>query len=145
LQFTQPASITINKIIDNNLITNFNTSNYNSINNCKYTGLFLKQFENLKHNQNYCNALNYIINDALKGNYYTKHLSKYIKNPITDLFSPDLIRNTYAELLKITKFHDTKYNLEMKDILLFYPLISILCSKYITLSVVKEKEHLCIN
>jgi hypothetical protein len=114
----------------------------------KYLQRVVIQFNFIVSDDRVKNAIHEVLGGAQDENFWKHHLNKSLVNPSDGITEGEsehkVIVGTYNEIIELTK-ERRKYGLEMNDILDLYQMMSIVLSKVISVSAIRDKGIIKIN
>jgi hypothetical protein len=146
LQFGEYTSFTV---YDDQIFNRVKLDKYNSmLTDFKYTRRVISQFNLIVKDQTIQNSVIEVLGGAQDENYWKHHLNISLKNPSPGIVDGEseinVIVGAYNEIIELTKFRD-QYNLEMEDVLDLYKMMSIVMSKVISISAIRDQGIIKIN
>jgi hypothetical protein len=108
----------------------------------KYLRRVINEFSELIKNKTIKNSILEVLGGAQDTEFWKHHLNKSFKNPSKGIGEGEseykVTVGSYNELVKLTKYRES-YNLEMKDILELFAMMSIIMSKITSISAIRDK------
>lgn len=146
IQFTESTSFTV---YDDRVFNRVNLEKYiPMMSNFTYMCRVITQFSFIMKETTIKNSIHEVLGGAQDEDYWKHHLNISIKNPSPGIVDGEnetkVIVGAYNEIIELTKERKT-YNLEMRDILDLYDMMSIVMSDVISVTAIRDQGIIKIN
>jgi hypothetical protein len=146
IQFTESTSFTV---YDDHVFNRVNLEKYiPMMSNFTYMCRVITQFNFIMGEQKIKNSIHEVLGGAQDEDYWKHHLNISLKNPSPGIVDGEnetkVIVGAYNEIIELTT-ERKMYNLEMRDILDLYDMMSIVMSDVIAITAIREQGIIKIN